>query len=136
MNNYYSNFQRFDNKGNRLSLFGREKDGMLEVFVLKCSKNDRFFKNTAKSVYETWFDIDNEENWKKWLKSFHPKIELIVIENGDTAKYTFKKYCELYYKKHTAILVDNGGGSKIQYEYLYNNNREIINVKNSLKFIK
>lgn len=136
MNNYYSNFQRFDNKGNRLSILGREKDGMLEVFVLKANSKDKFSKNIAKSVYETWFDTDNGEDWKKWLNSFHPKIELIVIENRDTAKYTFKKYCELYYKKHTAILVDNGGETKIQYDYLYNNSGEIINLKNTLKFIK
>lgn len=136
MNNYYSNFQRFDNKGNRLSILGREKDGMLEVFVLKANSKDKFSKNIAKSVYETWFDTDNGEDWKKWLNSFHPKIELIVIENGDTGKYTFKKYCELYYKKQTTILVDNRGETKIQYEYLYNNDGEILNVKNSLKFIK
>ena len=93
MNNYYSNFQRFDNKGNRLSIFGREKDGILEVFVLKANSKDKFSKNIAKSVYETWFDTDNGEDWKKLLNSFHPKIELIVIENEDTGKYTFKKYC-------------------------------------------
>lgn len=133
MNNYYSNFQRFDNRGNRLSLFGREKDGMLEVFVLTCNKKDKYSKYLAKRVYKMY---TGEHTKLSWFKDYHPKIELIIIENGDTAKYTFKKYCELYYKKHTAILVDNGGGTKIQYDYLYNNNGEIINIKGSLKFIK
>lgn len=133
MNNYYSNFQRFDSKGNRLSLFGREKDGMLEVFVLKCNKNDKFFKYVAKRVYKMHIALTPKLSW---FENYHPKIELIVIENGDTAKYTFKKYCELYYKKQTTVILDNNKKTKIKYDYLYNNDGEIINIKGSLKFIK
>ena len=110
MNNYYSNFQRFDNKGNRLSILGREKDGMLEVFVLKCHKNDKFYKVFAAYRYDRYI-----RNLK--IPDIHPKIELIVIENGDTGKYTFKKYCELYYKKQTTVIIQQKPMPRTQHQY-------------------
>lgn len=137
MNNYYSNFQRFDHKGNRLSIFGIEKDGMLEVFILKCNKNDRFSKNIAKSVYETWFHTDNKEYWKKWLNSFHPTIHEIPIMAGMAANYVFKQFCNLYYKKYTTRIKDSFRFSSVQFEYQYLQcENEIIPIKNSLKFVK
>lgn len=92
---YYSNFKCYNNKLQRLAIFGREKEGMLEVFILKCSKSDQFNKDLAKRVYDCHIGVRKKISW---YNDFHPIIQNVVIEEGDSAKYTFKKYCELFYK--------------------------------------
>ena len=136
MNNYYSNFQRFDHKGSRLSIFGTEKEGMLQVFILKCSTKDLFFKKLSKDLYEYFYE-KNIKNFNKLFPEYHPVIHNIVIEEGNTAKYTFELFCNLYYKKYTTRIKDNHRFSSVKFEYQYlqcENN--IIPIKNSLKFVK
>lgn len=126
MNNYYSNFKRYDKRDNRLAIFGREENGKeLEIFILKCNKNDNFNKHLAKHVY-AWF-LEKEP-----IKTYHPEILHITIKEGNTAKWTFDNFCELYYTKKTQKLETFG---QISYEYLKCGKKVII-LKNTLKFVK
>lgn len=128
---YYSNFKKYTHKNQRLAIFGKEIDGELEVFKLICNPKDRFIKNIAKSVYVNWSKKDSSKEWEDYLLQFHPIITRIVIEKGDSAEYTFKKYCNLYYTKkiHTIETIPN-----ITYEYLDCENNDYIILKNTLKW--
>lgn len=129
---YYSNFKRYLKNGNRLALFGREIDGELEIFKLICSRedveNNLFSKNAAKVCYNHY--LKGELKGKKYMlqngaiEDFHPKIERIVIEKGNTAKYQFKLYCELYYQKFNQSFYPyiSENGVKIEYLKDYDNN--------------
>ena len=98
MNNkqeYYSDFSKYlyekkHKKYFRLSIFGREKDGMLEVFILKANPKDKFYKSIAKQVYFSHTEINN---------GYHPIIQNIIIEEGNSAKYTFKLFTDLFFRK-------------------------------------
>jgi len=68
----FKNFKRYTNKGERLSILGREVDGELEVFILKCSKSDFFRKETAKGVYYSYL-----ENMP--IKDYHPQIVKVCL---------------------------------------------------------
>lgn len=142
-NNYYLNTKRYLKDGKRLAIFGKEDDGEVEIFILKCSKNNVFNKNTAKAVYTSWFDKNNTKDWKNFLSEFHPEILHVVIEEGNTARWTFDRFCDLYYSKYSGefgeLTLDSFGelnkAFTIKYEYLHCGD-EIIPIKNSLKFTK
>ena len=125
----FKNFKRYTNKDERLALLAKEVDGELEVFILKCSKSDFFKKILAKIVY-TWY-LEGEP----LLDDYHPQIVKVAIEEGNTAKYTFKSFCDLYYTKHTSCL--HRGmfkNSSITYDYL-KCGYELITLKNTLKWM-
>jgi len=121
----FKNFKRYTNKGERLSILGREVDGELEVFILKCSKSDFFRKETAKGVYYSYL-----ENMP--IKDYHPQIVKVAIEEGNTTKYTFKSFCDLYYKK--SVLEVDFNATPLQFDYL-ECGEEVIILKNTLKWM-
>jgi len=108
-----------------LSILGREVDGELEVFILKCSKSDFFRKETAKGVYYSYL-----ENMP--IKDYHPQIVKVAIEEGNTTKYTFKSFCDLYYKK--SVLEVDFNATPLQFDYL-ECGEEVIILKNTLKWM-
>jgi len=142
-NNYYLNTKRYLKDGKRLAIFGKEVvKGEVEIFILRCSKEDRFYKKVAKQIYEYYLE-HGLEKMKKLLFEYHPIIQNVVIEEGNTARWTFDRFCDLYYSKYSGEcgeLTLNPFGElnkafTIKYEYLYCGD-EIIPIKNSLKFAK
>ena len=104
-NNYYSNYQGYLKNGNRVASFGIEKEGKLEMFLLYCSKQDSFSKQTAKNTYKYYL----ENGWDGKFQSFHPVILLLPINESDSASYTFQNYIrENFYKKRvkTALCLE------------------------------
>lgn len=130
---YYSNFKRWSynsktKKHHRLSIFGREKGNMLEVFILRCNPKDNLNKFVAKRVYAQYTE---EIPGKLWLKEFHPEILEIGLET-DSAKYVFDRFCDMYYKRGT-ISIETV--PKITFDYLENTERMVI-LRKTLKFVK
>lgn len=124
---YYSNFKRWSynsktKKYHRLSILGREKNGMLEVFILKCNKNDHFSKDYADFRY-------NKHLLNIPQKDCHPEILEIGLET-DSAKYVFDRFCDMYYKRETMNLKWG-----VRFDYLENTERMVI-LKKTLKFVK
>lgn len=117
----FKNFQRYTHKNQRLSIYGREVNGELEIFKLVCNSKDQFSKVYADFRY-------HKHLLNILQKDCHPIIEHVVIEKGDSAKYTFEKYCNLYFKKHTMCMKYG-----VHFEYLENEDTMII-LKNTLKW--
>lgn len=126
---YFSNFKCYDGKGNRYSIIGREKDGKLEVFILKCSVKDHFARWKAKIAYMLYLDgkmVGNKiETTYLPAKGdveelvFHPEIIIVPIEEGNSAKYTFIQFCsDNFYKKVTHL-------SRFEQDYLVSKNDKI-----------
>lgn len=127
----FKNFKRFTHKNERLAILAKEIDGELEVFILKCNKNDQFKKSLATTLGAYYF-VEGKEKFKKLFPDYHPKIVKVAIEKGDCAGYTFKQFCNLYYTKRKAEFGNILG--KHTYEYLECND-EIIILKNTLKWM-
>ena len=133
MNNkqeYYSDFSKYlynskTKQYHRLSLFGREKDGMLEIFILKANSNDRFKKLTSKVLYDGYSHYGKNAIPTK----FHPIIQNVVIEENNSAKYTFKLFTELFFRKFTTKRPYG-----IEFEYLADIDDNFIILKNTLKW--
>ena len=122
----FKNFKRYTHRGERLAILAKEVDGELEVFILKCSKSDFFKKILAKIVY-TWY-LEGEP----LLDDYHPKIVKVAIEEGNTAKYTFKSFCDLYYKR--SVLEVDFNATPLKFDYL-ECGEEVIILKNTLKWM-
>lgn len=78
MQQYYSSFKKYNEKGQRLSCFGREVgDNQLEIFILTCSKQDQFNKKVSKKAYQNYLNgVDNT------LIDFHPEIYRIDMKDN------------------------------------------------------
>jgi len=102
MNNkqeFYSNFQCYSKKNQRIAVFGRQLDeNTLEIFELTCSKSDQFMKFVAKEAYDIWLNAFNVEVVKD--SHYHPNIYNIPILEKDKPLFTFNEWCKNnYYKK-------------------------------------
>ena len=115
---YYCNFKCYNEKGQRLALFGRLlENGKLEVFKLRCSKQDQFKKELAYRVYNEWLKVAdnlykkqistiygvyfNEEGKLQPLVEGHrPTIELVTVAEENKPLWTFNQHCKnSYYHK-------------------------------------
>lgn len=143
MNNYFLNTRKYDKKAKRLAIFGREViKGEVEVFILRCSEEDRFLKKTAKRVYE-YYSENELEKMKNLFFEFHPIIQNVIIEKGNTARWTFDRFCDLFYNKYNIniehITLNENGKVYVPfttyYEYLECEG-ETITINKSLKFRK
>lgn len=104
-NNYYSNFKCHNKKGNRLSILGRKIGNQVGIWILECSKHDRFNKILPKRLYKMYIGITPKLSW---YAEYHPKTITIDIKKGDSGIYTFNQYCiENYYKKQTITCLYN-----------------------------
>ena len=85
MNNYFLNTKKYDKKAKRLAIFGKEViKGEVEMFMLRCSKEDKFYKRVAKQIYEYYLEYGLEK-MNKLFPEYHPIIQNVVIEKGNTA---------------------------------------------------
>lgn len=96
---YYSNLKKYNQKGQRLALFGRiiSTEGghqSLEVFKLTCSKKDPFYKRLAHSIYGVYLlkgiEVLN-------ATGFHPEVYAIPIADIDRPKWSFLSHCSSEY---------------------------------------
>ena len=79
---------RFDEKGRRLTLFGRQLDDKtLEIFRLVCSKHDKYNKKVANSIYQ--FHVAGT-----LTDATDYNIIKIDISNGDTPHYAFHRWAK------------------------------------------
>ena len=145
MNNYFLNTRKYDKKAKRLAIFGKEViKGEVEVFILRCSEEDRFLKKTAKRVYE-YYSENGLEKMNKLFPEYHPVIQNVIIEEGNTARWTFDRFCDLFYNKYSINIEHptlNKNGElyvpfTVYYEYLEcEREGETITINKSLKFRK
>jgi hypothetical protein len=143
MNNYFLNTRKYDKKAKRLAIFGREViKGEVEIFILRCSKEDRFSKKVAKRIYEYYLE-PGLEKMEVIFPEFHPIIQNVIIEKGNTARWTFDRFCDLFYNKYSVDIehptIDKNGELYVPfttyYEYLECGG-ETITINKSLKFRK
>lgn len=127
----FKNFKRYTNKGERLAILAKEVDGELKVFILRCSKNDSFKRSLATTLGAYYF-VEGMEKFKKLFPDYHPQIVKVAIEEGNTTKYTFKSFCDLYYKK--SVLEVDFNATPLQFDYL-ECGEEVIILKNTLKWM-
>lgn len=143
MNNYFLNTKKYDKKAKRLAIFGKEiVKGKVEIFILRCSKEDKFYKRVAKQIYEYYLEYGLEK-MNKLFPEYHPIIQNLVIEEGNTARWTFDRFCDLYYSKYYSNIehfaLDKNEKLHVPftvyYEYLEYEG-ETITINKSLKFRK
>lgn len=92
----FSNHRLFDRQGRRLAIFGRVEDGMLEMFVLTCSKHDMFSRKLARKIWNGHLE-------KKELTigevTFKPLIYSIPLTLPSQPKNSFLRHCNDTYQK-------------------------------------
>jgi len=125
MNNkqeFYSNFQCYSKKNQRIAVFGRQLDeNTLEIFELTCSKSDQFMKFVAKEAYDIWLNAFNVEVVKD--SHYHPNIYNISILQENKPMFTFNEWCKNnYYHKYE-------GQRKYTETYLYKKGQKKIVLK-------
>lgn len=109
---YFYNSKLFTEKGNRLSVFGRQIGNKLEIWELKCSKSDNYNRRLARNVYEYFTNQIPEGKLNPLMLSiikpetmYHPTVYLIPIKEGNSSKFTFdthckfNNYCHMYEEK-------------------------------------
>lgn len=119
--NYYSNLKRYDRKGNRVSVFGREIGDKIEVFVLKCSRKDQFIKSVSRGVYEQYLDgvaIDN----------YHPEIFDIIVDEF-SPKVTFLKWVSSKYLSEIILDVEYDEAIIGKPKVVYSNKNKAFEIK-------
>jgi len=108
---YYSNYQRYNKKGQRLAIFGREVGDQVEIFVLTCSKKDSFNRKLARNVYESFLALTGDgETINPTLKdqNYHPHIYTILKRDSNGPKFYFLMHCKsTYYRYKTSLWTVN-----------------------------
>lgn len=119
-NKYISDKRVFDAQGNRFSVFATEKGGKMEIFELKCNKNDEFSRNVSELVYKAFRDEDFAKYALIDKKYYHPVVKLVDIPQGNTLEYTFREYIKENYFKKGKIAI------RKEVEALYKGNQLVI----------
>ena len=112
MENYFADYSRYNAKNERYSIFGREKNGKLEIWMWRCNKKDQF----SKAIARFWYDVFLGRI--KGITNTNAKAEILLvpIEEGNSAKFQFGKFCrENFYRKITKIV-------RVEQEYLSSTN--------------
>lgn len=131
MEEYFSNFRRYLGNGQRLSIFGKQKEDKLEVFLLKCNPKDEFSRDTAKIVYAAYglgfkeedgtIQVAYSNNHKDFtVVLYHPEVVLVPIAEGNSAKYEFKQFCKQFYKKQSITII-----SSVEKDFLVRDTEQI-----------
>lgn len=103
---YYSNYKCYWKNGNRFAIFGKEIDGILEVFGIMCSRKDNFKKQIAREVYSKW--LEHRDLRVINSMGFHPFILNPPKKDEDSSLFTFNQYCkENFYHKTTITCLYN-----------------------------
>lgn len=125
MNNkqeFYSNFQCYSKKNQRIAVFGRQLDeNTLEIFELTCSKSDQFMKFVAKEAYDIW--VNSNDMRVMHSNCYHPNVFTITILQENKPMFTFNEWCKNnYYHKYE-------GQRKYTETYLYKKGQKKIVLK-------
>jgi hypothetical protein len=103
---YYSTFNFYNEKGQRLSIFATEQvDNFtqmkeLKVCVVACSKKDAFTKKLLRDAFE-YFKLNGIFPPTPEKKEYHPQFYYVPIEDNKP-KFTFIKWCrENFYKLYS-----------------------------------
>ncbi len=92
-NNYVVSYNNYDEKGNRLAVFGTKFPDVFRIFILKCSKSDQFSKKLAKKAYWAYMFSSSGKTIVDG-KEYHPGIVDIIIPIGDSTSYALNQYCK------------------------------------------
>ncbi len=124
MEKYYANFQYYDERNRRLSIFGKITGDCIEVVVLTCSISDTFTRKSGRMLYEQ--SCSSEEGNAKCLGQTYSGI---AIKDGNPAK-TFNNWCrENFYQQRMESL-------RVTRLYLQKNHKgKLIPVKNTVKVV-
>lgn len=92
----FSNHRLFDSKGRRLAIFGKVNGSMLDVFVLTCSKSDKFSRKLARKLWNNHLEgkdltIDGTV--------YKPNIYSLPIVLPHEPKNSFLRHCNDTYCK-------------------------------------
>lgn len=97
---FFSNFRRYNAKGQRLAIFCRKVEAQkdMEIFILRCSRKDIFSKKVAKDVYERYVNTGVTAD-------YHPQVFNLLIDNNKP-KYTFLRWCNNNTYKPIEMILD------------------------------
>lgn len=103
-NKQLATYKYYNLKGERLSIFGRELEGKLEVVIISCSKSDVFKKSIGRDYYQAFIDkkeIVLKIQEDKTTKYYIPIVEKynISIEEGNTPAFQFDLFCKKTFRK-------------------------------------
>lgn len=91
--NYYCNFQRYNQRGDRMAIFGEiGGDGNMLITTIRCSKNDHFSKATAHAAFAAHIRTGGKS-------VFHSAKTIIIPIEERGPKITFQQWCkDNYYR--------------------------------------
>ena len=96
----FANHRLFDKSGRRLGIFGRVVLNELEIFVLTCSKHDRFNRKFVRKVWEFYL----EDKPLAFLDmTFKPSIYRIPLLDSEFPKNCFLQHTNDFYCKQYDI---------------------------------
>jgi hypothetical protein len=90
-------YKFFSKRGNRLSVFARNKDAGVELVIFKCSKREAFNKSLARSLYIE-YTMGNKEleviNGKELAKyKVNPDVIQIALKADQNIQAAMMEYC-------------------------------------------
>lgn len=107
---YFVTYKAYDERGRRLAIFGRKVyTDELEIFILKCSTKDSFFKKKARAVYEAWLDC--APDLKKIVDGkYHPRVYTLPLGDPNRIRKRFndhvhENYCKV--EQHMDIVIND-----------------------------
>lgn len=88
MDKILRNYQMYDKKGRRLSIFGEYLYGQLNIVIFTCSKADVFSKKEAKNLFAQ-YKIPGDAKYNKFFIPCEEK----------SSKFAFNTFCKTNFTK-------------------------------------
>lgn len=101
--NYYCNFQKYNERGDRMAIFGTVAGDIINLVIFRCSVTDQFSKKRARKVFEEY----RKGNTKVDDIQYHPSTRMISVEEG-RPKSSFQKFCHVNYYKRNILQISIG----------------------------
>lgn len=102
---YLVNFKCYLENKKRCAVFGREKNGKLEIFILTANKNEQFNKQLARNVYELYIHVGMDAAQKNQYGDFHPELIRVPLDEGQSVQGQFNHFCNMnFFKKITGAV--------------------------------
>lgn len=98
MMNEFCNFKRYNQKGQRMALFGKifkESPNHINLVAFRCSAKDQFNKDFVKKAYEKYRNGD--EKIIVDGVELHPEAFVVEMDNPATPKKCFLEWCRKNY---------------------------------------
>lgn len=99
MNQVYSNFKKYDERGRRVAIFGwlYNEGKSMGVTVITCSTEDQFCKKTAKEAYKDWMACLAEGQGGEYSGKFHPLNGVVLEFDPEKPLKSFIQWCNKHY---------------------------------------